>query len=168
MDIVVVDVPPHFGMLLSRSWGSKVGRSIKLDLTYATIPTFGGEQRRLYRESQFVKTMTPTKGLENSPVHGKDNGISYLFLEDDENLLEEAIVHLTRQLKYQHLNENEVWNLYFDGENSKDGKRAGILLVSPKGSMMPLSFELKFEATKNVVEYEAMLLGLQTVINMNI
>lgn len=34
---------PCFGMILSRSWGSKVGGSIKLDLTYATIPTFGGE-----------------------------------------------------------------------------------------------------------------------------
>ena len=43
MDIVVADIPPHFGMLLSRSWGSKVGGSIKLDLTYVTIPTFGGE-----------------------------------------------------------------------------------------------------------------------------
>ena len=42
MDIVVAHTPPRFGMLISRSWGSKVGGSIKLDLTYATIPTFGG------------------------------------------------------------------------------------------------------------------------------
>ncbi len=96
MDITLDDIPPHFGMLLSRSWGSKVGFSIKLDLTYATIPTFGGEQRRLYRESRFLKTVTATKGSENSPVHGKDSDISYLFLEEDENLLEEASIHLTR------------------------------------------------------------------------
>jgi len=50
MDIVVANIPPRFRMLLSRSWGSKVGGYIKLDITYATIPTFGGEQRRLYRE----------------------------------------------------------------------------------------------------------------------
>lgn len=31
----------------TRSLGSKVGHYIKLDLTYATIPTFGGEERRL-------------------------------------------------------------------------------------------------------------------------
>ena len=37
MDIVVVDIPAQFGMLLSRSWGTKIGGSIKLDLTYATI-----------------------------------------------------------------------------------------------------------------------------------
>lgn len=44
MDIVVVDIPPQFGMLLSRSWGSKVGGSIKLYITYATILTFGGSK----------------------------------------------------------------------------------------------------------------------------
>ena len=49
MDIVVADIPAWFGMLLSRSWGSKIGRSIKLDLTYATIPIFSGEERILYR-----------------------------------------------------------------------------------------------------------------------
>ena len=70
IDRVVVDVPPHFGMLLSRSLGYKVGGSIKLDLTYATIPTFGGEQRRPCKESKFVKHVT-AKGSQKSPVYGK-------------------------------------------------------------------------------------------------
>ena len=73
-----------------------MGGSIKLDLTYATIPTFGDEQRRLYRESQFVKTVTLAKGSENSLVHRKYSDISFLFLEEDENLTEEASIHLTR------------------------------------------------------------------------
>ena len=34
--------------------------------------------------------------------------------------------------------------------------------------MIPLSFKLKFVATNNVVEYEALLLGLQMERNMNI
>jgi hypothetical protein len=46
MDIVVVDVPPKFGMLLSRSWIKKLGGTLQMDLTYATIPVFGGEHRR--------------------------------------------------------------------------------------------------------------------------
>jgi hypothetical protein len=50
MDIVVVDIPPKFGMLLSRSWDKKVGGSLQMDLTYATIPIFGGEHRKLYKE----------------------------------------------------------------------------------------------------------------------
>ena len=168
MDIVVVDIPPRFGMLLSRSWGSKVGGAIKLDLTYATIPTFRGEQRRLYRESKFVKIMTPAKRSENSPAHGKESDLSYLFLEEDENLLEEASLQLTRHLEYQHLNENEVWKLYYDGENSKEGNGAGILLVSPEGSVIPFSLNMEFEATIDVVEYKALLLGLQTTKKMDI
>ena len=32
---------------------------------------------------------------------------------------------------------------------------------------MPLSFKLEYEATNNVAEYEALLLGLQTANNMN-
>jgi hypothetical protein len=50
MDIVVADIPPNFGILLSITWAKKVGGSLQMDLTYATIPVFGGEHRRLYRE----------------------------------------------------------------------------------------------------------------------
>ena len=49
MDIVVADIPPRFGMMLSRYWCKKLGGSLQMDLSYATIPVFGGEFRRLYR-----------------------------------------------------------------------------------------------------------------------
>ena len=47
MDIVVADVPPTFGMLLSRYCIKKLGGTLQMDLTYATILVFGGEHRRL-------------------------------------------------------------------------------------------------------------------------
>jgi hypothetical protein len=43
MDVVFVDVPTKYDMLLSRSWGAKLGGSILLDMTYATIPIFGAQ-----------------------------------------------------------------------------------------------------------------------------
>ena len=49
MDVVVADITPKFGMLLSRSWDKKVGGNLQMDLTYATIPVFGCENIRLYR-----------------------------------------------------------------------------------------------------------------------
>jgi hypothetical protein len=55
MDIVVADVPPKFVMFLSRSWIKKLGGTLQMDLTYATIPFFRGEHRRLYRESQTLQ-----------------------------------------------------------------------------------------------------------------
>jgi hypothetical protein len=50
MDIVVADVPPNFDTLLSRYWIRKLGGTLQMDLTYANIPVFGGEEKRLYRE----------------------------------------------------------------------------------------------------------------------
>ena len=43
-----------------------------------------------------------------------------------------------------------------------------MLLSSPIGKWVPLSFKLEYEATNNVAEYEALLLGLQTARNMGI
>jgi hypothetical protein len=50
MDIVGVDVPPKFDMILSRYWIKRLGGTLQMDLTYATIPVFGQQHRRLYRE----------------------------------------------------------------------------------------------------------------------
>ena len=41
-------------------------------------------------------------------------------------------------------------------------------MISPTGQWVPLSFKLYFEATNNVAEYEALLLGLQIARSMNI
>jgi len=46
MDVVVADIPPRFGMLLSRSWGAKIKGTMQLDFSYATIPMFG-QMRKL-------------------------------------------------------------------------------------------------------------------------
>lgn len=50
MDMVVANVPPRFGMLLSRSWVAKFNGTLSMDLSYATIPVFG-TLRWLYREN---------------------------------------------------------------------------------------------------------------------
>jgi hypothetical protein len=52
MDVVVADIPPKFGLILSRSWGKILVGTLQMDLSYATIPVFGGEMKRLYRENQ--------------------------------------------------------------------------------------------------------------------
>ena len=40
MDVVVVAIPPKFGMLLSRSWVAKLKGALQMDMSYATIPMF--------------------------------------------------------------------------------------------------------------------------------
>ncbi len=51
MEIVVVDISTKFGVLLSRSLSKKLGGTLQMDLSFATIPMFGGEKMRLYNES---------------------------------------------------------------------------------------------------------------------
>ena len=43
MDVVVANIQARFGMILSRSWGEKLGGVLKLDFTYAIILIFNGE-----------------------------------------------------------------------------------------------------------------------------
>jgi hypothetical protein len=42
MDIVAIDVPDAWGMLLSRKTTADLGGNLQMDLTYATIPTPNG------------------------------------------------------------------------------------------------------------------------------
>ena len=37
LDVIVVDIPPKFGMFFSISWAKKVGGTLQMDLSYATI-----------------------------------------------------------------------------------------------------------------------------------
>ena len=48
MEVVVADIPPKFDMFLSRSWAEKLKGTLKLDMSYATIPIFY-QEIRLYR-----------------------------------------------------------------------------------------------------------------------
>ena len=52
MDILVIDVPDAWGMLLSRKWGATLGESIQMDLSYATIPFSENTFVKLHREKE--------------------------------------------------------------------------------------------------------------------
>lgn len=41
MDIIVEDITPKYGMLLSRSWGGELQSTLQMDMGYATITIFG-------------------------------------------------------------------------------------------------------------------------------
>ena len=58
--------------------------------------------------------------------------------------------------------------MLFDGASFKDGVGDGIVFVSPTQETIPLSYKLEFEATNNVAEYEALVLGLRVSKDMGI
>jgi ribonuclease HI len=169
MDIVVVDVPPKFGMLLSRSWIKRLGGTLQMDLTYATIPVFGGEHRRLYREAQLAYIVSDEANPTNHPIFALDTGLGSSLLQVTET--PEAPL----QIRKQHIiNQGmpppttSVWRMFFDGASSSIGAGARVVFRSPSQETISLSYKLEFEVTNNVVEYEALVLGLRATKEMGI
>ena len=72
MDIVLADIPPKSGLLLSRSWSKRLGGTLQMDLTYATTPMFGWETKRLYRENQFTFIISNANNFVNHPIYAVD------------------------------------------------------------------------------------------------
>jgi hypothetical protein len=81
MDIMVADVPPNFGMLLSISWIKILGGTLQMDLTYSTILVFGGDHRRLYRESQLAYIVSDEADPTNHPIFSLDTDLGSSLLQ---------------------------------------------------------------------------------------
>ncbi|XP_017972559.1 PREDICTED: uncharacterized protein LOC108661170 [Theobroma cacao] len=64
--------------------------------------------------------------------------------------------------------EKENWKMFFDGASNALGHGIGVVLVSPEGDYYPVIAKLNFYCTNNVAEYEACVMGLQTVIETKI
>lgn len=159
MDIVVADVPPKFGMLLSRGWVKILGGTLPNDLSYATIPVFGGESRRLYREAQLAYIISDEKNPSNHPIYAVDTdfGACILQIEESQKVLMQ-IKKLVNQAEGDH--GSQVWEMFFDGVCSRETTGAGVVLISPKQESTHLSFKLVFQVNNNIAEYEALILGL--------
>jgi ribonuclease HI len=167
MDIVVDNVPPKFGMLLSRSWIKRPGGTLQMELTYATIPVFGGEHRRLYREAQLAYIISDEANPTNHPIFALDTdlGSSVLQLTN----APEPSLKLRKNPTTPHECSSPIspiWKMFFDGASSREGTGAGVIFVSPAKETISLSYKLEFEATNNVAEYEALVLGLRATREM--
>lgn len=51
MNIIVIDIPPQYGMLLSRKWFAAISGNIWMDSSYVMIP-MNGRNVRLDRETE--------------------------------------------------------------------------------------------------------------------
>jgi ribonuclease HI len=169
IDIVVADVPPKFGMLLSRSWIKRLGGILHMDLTYATIPVFGGEHRRIYREAQLAYIISDEANPTNHPIFALDTdlGSSLQQLTHAPKPPLELIKYPTSPHELPP-SITPIWNFFFDGACSREGVGAGVFFVSPAQETISLSYKLEFETTNNVAEYESLVLGLRAAREMGI
>jgi hypothetical protein len=165
MDIVVADKPPKFGCLLSRSWMKRLGGTLQMDLSYATIPVFGGVNIRLYREYQLAYVISDEKNPSNHPIYSIDTGMGSCILQIDDSL-PDALLLRKPTVQTTETTEDDIWTMFFDGACTKESTGAGVVLISPSKKTSHLSFKLDFKVTNNISEYEALLLGLNAAKEM--
>ena len=85
MDIIVADIPPKFSFLLSWSWSKRLGGTLQMDLTCATIPMFGGDTKRLYRENQLAYIISKESLSINHTIYAVDTDFGSCILQIDDN-----------------------------------------------------------------------------------
>ncbi|KAI5338851.1 hypothetical protein L3X38_018123 [Prunus dulcis] len=81
------------------------------------------------------------------------------------NLLTRAHVCLNNPIYSIHLT---PWKLYFDGSKTDKTSGAGIVLEEPLGIRHCYSFQLDFQCTNNRAEYEALIIGLEMLVELGI
>jgi ribonuclease HI len=59
--------------------------------------------------------------------------------------------------------ENEMWNIVFDGAVSREGVGSDVWINPPKVVSKLCSYNISFYCTNNMVEYEALILGLRNL-----
>ncbi|CAL2256136.1 unnamed protein product [Prunus armeniaca] len=60
------------------------------------------------------------------------------------------------------------WKLYFYGSKTDSASREGIVLEEPLGIKHCYSFQLEFQCTNNKEEYEALIIGLEMLVELGI
>lgn len=58
--------------------------------------------------------------------------------------------------------------MFFDGARSKVGSRAGMVFIAPSRERLKFSFRLTWLCINNIIEYEAIYLGLEQAHKMKI
>jgi hypothetical protein len=140
-----------------------------MDLSYATIPVFGGEHRRLYREAQLAYIISDKGNPTNHPIYIVDTNFGSSILQLTDLPWSPLEIRKPSPTSCETIKQGaQTWKMYFDGESSKDSSGVGVFFISPTQEVINLSFKLEFETKNNIVEYEALVLGLRADKDMKI
>jgi len=130
-----------------------------MDLSYDTIHVFGGENKRLYRESQLAYIISDEQNPTNHPIYSIDTGMGSCILQIDDSLLDSLLLKKP-VVQSTEVGEDDLWTMFFDRACTREIAGEGVVFISPSKETTHLSFKLDFKVTNNIAEYEALLLGL--------
>jgi hypothetical protein len=154
MDAVVIYCPIKWGMLLSRKWVVDVGGNIQMDWFYADMSITPTHKVRLLQEQKMLHHVEDPQQLDNEPLYTKVDEPTlgaYVIIDDQE----EPIILSSSSIN------DRLWTMQFDGSRSRFRSGVGVVLTTSLGIVFSFTFRLEFDCTNNMVEYEALLLGLQ-------
>lgn len=60
------------------------------------------------------------------------------------------------------------WTLHLDNSKSKEGASARCILKDPQGNKTLIACLLEFQCTNDTIEYNALVQGLKTVVDLNV
>ena len=123
-----------------------------MDWTYATVPSFEDTMVKLHSEKEKKHHVENPKKPSNEYVYHTDGLGNY-------SCYSTFLAPVKEKFKDEKV--DEIWKMNFDGAHSRFGKGARVVITSPRGQVFNFAFKLEFEATNNVAEYEALLLGLE-------
>ncbi|CAL8153304.1 unnamed protein product [Prunus armeniaca] len=63
---------------------------------------------------------------------------------------------------------NDMWQLHVDGASNHKGAGAGVVIITPDGTLLEQAITLGFSASNNEAEYEALLAGLRLAKELSI
>ncbi|CAL8993981.1 unnamed protein product [Prunus brigantina] len=63
---------------------------------------------------------------------------------------------------------NDMWQLHVDGASNHKGVGAGVVIITPDGTLLEQAITLSFSASNNEAEYEALLAGLRLAKELSI
>jgi ribonuclease HI len=153
LNIQVIYMPvSNYLIILGRDWQAIIGVYLSIDGTHLSIP-HNGKNIIVLREgriSPYIENATQS----NVNYIEEDLGVYSIFAEEDNIPLERIDL------------DDYLWHMHLNGSCSSEGNGAGITLVSLAGKIHNLSYRLEFACSNNVIEFKALLLGIENALNL--
>jgi hypothetical protein len=92
-----------------------------MDLTYATIPVFGGEHIILYREAQLAYIISDEADPTNHPIFSLDTDLGSSLLQLTYAPEPPLEIRKSITLCEDSPPITSVWKMFFDGASSREG-----------------------------------------------
>jgi hypothetical protein len=156
--IIVVDLPPTYGVVLGRDWSSLIGGYIMNDGSCMMFPNKYGTMIRVPRE--------PRKPFS---FKKKDNELMQDYIDvgiGNYVVLDQEQTNISKQEVKNYF--EGFWRMSFDGACCSSGSGVGIVFKSPNSVIYPHAIRLEFPCMNNEVEYEALIQGMNLALQMKI